>query len=79
MTPTAHDHGLRRQSFGADFHPTSLYGIILDVPDVHSTQVNELFVNGKSAPLDEQVRVPKDGLVYGVKHHVIRVVPQTDY
>jgi predicted phage baseplate assembly protein len=66
-------------NFGQDFHPTSLYSVILSLKDlVVSVPYLTVWVNDR--PLDnlaDQVVVPPDGLVYGVGHD-ITVVPATD-
>lgn len=62
--------------FGASLFPTSLYNIILDVPDVKA--VPFLSVTRDGIPHDnvnEPVNVPPWGMVYGVAQHDIQVEP----
>ena len=64
--------------FGRDLHPTSLYSVILGVPDVVS--VDSLALTVGTQPwdrLEDPVVLPPDGLFYGLDHD-IAVTPERD-
>ena len=64
--------------FGRDLHPTSLYSVILGVPDVVS--VDSLALTVGTLPwdrLEDPVVLPPDGLFYGLDHD-IAVTPERD-
>ena len=67
----------RQHEFGADFHPTSLYAVILGEPDVVSVEALTVAVDGLPHQLTDPVVVPPDGLVYGADHDLV-VAPATD-
>lgn len=64
--------------FGRHLHPTNLYRVILDVPDVTSVDLLELTVG--TQPWDTTsgtpVPLPPDGLFYGVDHDITVTLEQ---
>lgn len=65
--------------FGRELYPTGLYDVIYRVKDVVAVTHLRLFVNGlPHERLEEPVKVPLDGLVYGTSDHDITVVPEVD-
>jgi predicted phage baseplate assembly protein len=54
----------RTREFGADLHPTSLYAVILDSPDVVSVEHLAVAVDGLPHPPEDPVEVPLGGLTY---------------
>jgi len=65
--------------FGQDLYPTQLYGVIQAVKDVVAVEHLEVAVKGlPHEDLTRPVRIPLDGLVYGVPEHEINVDPSRD-
>lgn len=65
-------------AFGKDLYPTNLHSEISQVADVVAVRWLQLIVAGKPHDsLQQPVRVPPDGLVWG-NNHTINVVPERD-
>lgn len=65
--------------FGRELYPSSLFGVILQVPGVVAVSSLTLAVDGRTLdPLPTFVRVPRDGLIASADDHVIRVRPARD-
>jgi predicted phage baseplate assembly protein len=65
--------------FGRDLHPTSLFAVILGVPDVVS--VDSLSLTVGTTPVTDlrpAIVLPPDGLVYGAPGHDISVTSELD-
>lgn len=58
------------RQFGLDFHPTTLYAEIIGVTDVVSVERLAILVDGLPHDVDEPLRVPLGGLVYGADHDI---------
>lgn len=63
-------------TFGRNLTPTSLYSVILRVPDVDAVRDLAVWVDDvPHEPLSKLVEVPPDGLLYGAPDHSIDVIP----
>lgn len=67
----------RKGEFGRELFPTSLFSVILRVPEVVAVVSLNLFVDGRLHDSLKPVRVPPDGLVFG-RNHIITVEPEQD-
>ena len=63
--------------FGLDLRPTNLFNVILDVKGVVGVKTLQISVDGQPHALQDPVRLPPDGLLYGADH-VITVGPAED-
>jgi predicted phage baseplate assembly protein len=63
--------------FGQDLRPTNLFNVILDVKNVVGVKTLQIYVDGQPHALQDPVRLPPDGLLYG-SDHVITVGPAED-
>lgn len=67
----------RKGEFGKELFPTSLYSVILQVPDVVAVLSLNVFVDGRRHEGLEPVKVRPDGLLFG-RNHIITVEPDKD-
>ncbi len=62
--------------FGQDLYPSSLYGVIQDVPDVRNVRFLQVRVNNQlHDKVSQAICLPLDGMVYGEPEHDITIVP----